>query len=160
MTGMGNGEFNSTGTLARAQFATTLYRMSESPDVEYTDKFKDISEGEWYTNAILWANKAGVANGYANGNFGPGDKINREQMATMMYNYAKSEGYDTSGRADISGFQDASNVNTFAKEAMEWAVGAGVIKGKDNGTKLDPQGNASRAETATIITRFSRNVEE
>ena len=154
MTGMGNGEFNSTGTLARAQFATTLYRMSGSPEIEYTDKFKDISEGEWYTNAILWANKAGVANGYANGNFGPGDKINREQMATMMYNYAKSEGYDISARKDLNSFADGKYVSSYAKNAMEWAVANGIITGKDNETRLDPQGSANRGECAAILMRF------
>lgn len=160
MKGLNDFEFGPTQPLARAQFALILYRMNGEPEVIYQPKFPDVQNGVWYTNAILWANSIEVVNGYSNtGMFGPGDNINREQMAVMMYRYANYKGYDTSGRADISGFQDASNVNTFAKEAMEWAVGVGVITGKDNGTKLDPQGNASRAETATIITRFSQKVE-
>lgn len=154
MTGMGNGEFNSTGTLARAQFAMTLYRMSGSPDVEYSAKFKDIADGVWYTKAILWASQAGVANGYANGNFGPSDNINREQMATMMYNYAKSEGYDVSAGKDLGSFADGKYVSAYARTAMEWAVANGIISGKDNGTRLDPQGSANRGECAAILMRF------
>ena len=71
-----------------------------------------------------------------------------------MYRYANYLGYNTSQRADYSRFSDAYRVNSFAWEAMQWAVGTGIITGKDNGTRLDPQGNASRAECATIITRF------
>lgn len=154
MTGMREGEFDSTGTLARAQFAMTLYRMSGSPDIEYSKRFQDVADGTWFTKAVLWANKAGVANGYANGNFGPGDNINREQMATMMYNYAKSEGYDVSARKDIGSFADGRYVSAYAKTAMEWAVANGIISGKDNGTRLDPQGSANRGECAAILMRF------
>lgn len=154
MSGMREGEFDSTGTLARAQFAMTLYRMSGSPDVEYSAKFKDIADGVWYTKAILWASQAGVANGYANGNFGPADNINREQMATMMYNYAKNEGYDVSARKNLGSFADGRYVSAYAKKAMEWAVANSIISGKDNGTRLDPQGSANRGECAAILIRF------
>lgn len=154
MNGMGNGEFNSTGTLVRAQFATTLYRMSGSPDVEYSTKFPDVADEQFYTKPILWASKVGVANGYANGNFGPGDNINREQMATMMYNYAKNEGYDISSKKSLEQFSDGQYVSTYAKNAMEWAVANGIITGKDSGTRLDPQGLANRGECAAILLRF------
>lgn len=154
MTGMENGEFNSTDTLPRAQFATTLYRMSGSPDVEYSTKFPDVADGQFYTKPILWASKVGVTNGYSNGNFGPGDKINREQMATMMYNYAKNEGYDISTKKSLEQFSDGQYVSTYAKNAMEWAVANGIISGKDNGTRLDPQGTANRGECAAILMRF------
>ena len=144
--------------LARAQFAVILHRMNGSPDIEYTNKFPDVADNQWYTYAILWANEAGVVGGYTDtGKFGPGDNINREQMAVMMYRYANYLGYDTSARADISKYTDAGNVNEFAKEAMSWAVGEGIITGKYNETQLDPQGNASRAECATIIMRFMEN---
>lgn len=71
-----------------------------------------------------------------------------------MYRYAGMKGYDTGIRVDFTRFKDASDVNTFAQEAMQWAVGTGIITGKYNGTMLDPQGNASRAECAIILTRF------
>ena len=157
MTGLNETTFGPVQYLARAQFSVILYRMNESPEITYIDKFPDVKEGVWYTNAILWANSTGVVNGYSDtGLFGPGDNINREQMAVMMYRYAKYQDYDVSQKADFSQFVDASRVNSFAEEAMQWAVGTGIITGKDNGTKLDPQGNASRAECATIIMRFNK----
>ena len=160
MTGLNETTFGPVQYLARAQFSVILYRMNESPEITYIDKFPDVKEGVWYTNAILWANSTGVVNGYSDtGLFGPGDNINREQMAVMMYRYAKYQDYDVSQKADFSQFVDASRVNSFAEEAMQWAVGTGIITGKDNGTKLDPQGNASRAECATIIMRFKKYYE-
>lgn len=158
MTGLNETTFGPYENLARAQFAVILHRMNGSPDMEYTNKFPDVADNQWYTDAILWANEAGVVGGYTDtGKFGPGDNINREQMAVMMYRYANYLGYDTSARADISKYTDAGNVNEFAKEAMSWAVGTGIITGKYNETQLDPQGNASRAECATIIMRFVEN---
>ena len=158
MTGLNETTFGPYENLARAQFVVILHRMNGSPDMEYTNKFPDVADNQWYTDAILWANEAGVVGGYTDtGKFGSGDNINREQMAVMMYRYANYLGYDTSTRADISKYTDAGNVNEFAKEAMSWAVGTGIITGKENETKLDPQGNASRAECATIIMRFVEN---
>lgn len=160
MTGLNSKEFGPGNNLARAQFSVILHRMNGEPAVTYSAKFKDVPKGQWYTNAILWANSIGVVNGYSDtGLFGTGDEINREQMAVMMYRYATYKKYDTSQKADFSKFKDASSVNAFAKEAMSWAVGSGIITGKDNGTKIDPQGKATRAECATIIMRFVEKYE-
>ncbi|MCI7180519.1 MAG: S-layer homology domain-containing protein [Schaedlerella sp.] len=155
MTGLNATTFGPAQSLARAQFAIILHRMNGTPEVTYTDKFPDVPDGIWFTDAILWASSTGVVTGYTDtGKFGPADNINREQMAVMMYRYANYKGYDTGTKADFSKFSDASKVSGFAEEAMQWAVGTGIITGKDNGTRLDPQGNASRAECATIIMRF------
>lgn len=159
MTGLDEKHFGPTEPLARAQFAVILYRMSGEPEVSYSNKFPDVADGLWYTDAIMWASENGIVNGYTDtGLFGPGDKINREQMAVMMYRYAKYCGYDVESE-DFSGilyrFTDGNSVNVFAREAMECIVGKGIISGKDNGTKLDPQGNAIRAECAAIIARYS-----
>lgn len=155
MTGKDTTHFAPSEKLARAQFATILYRMEGEPDVDISSKFADVPSNIWYTDAVLWANSIGVVNGYSStGLFGPNDSINREQMAVMMYRYAKYCSLDTSARASLGQFKDASYVNSFATEAMQWAVAEGIITGKDNGTRLDPQGNASRAECATIISRF------
>lgn len=158
MTGLDEKHFGSTESLARAQFAVILYRMSGEPEVSYSNKFPDVADGLWYSDAIMWASKNGIVNGYTDtGLFGPSDKINREQMAVMMYRYAKYCGYDVESE-DFSGimdrFTDGNSVNAFAREAMEYIVGKGIISGKDNGTKLDPQGNALRAECAAIIARY------
>ena len=155
MTGLNDTYFGAADPLARAQFAVILHRMNGEPKVAYSPQFPDVANGQWYTDAILWAADTGVVTGYSDtGNFGPGDEINREQMAVMMYRYAQAKGYDTSTKADFSRYQDASQVDGFAVEAMRWAVGTGIITGKDNGTRLDPKGNANRAECATIINRF------
>ena len=87
------------------------------------------------------------------GTFGPGDNITREQMAVMMYRYAKFKGYDITASADLSSFTDYKDVSDFSEKALKWAVGAGVISGNEDGT-LAPQGEASRAVCATIIQRF------
>ena len=129
--------------------------MNDTPEVKYTAKFPDVPEKMWFTNAILWAADTGVVTGYTDtGKLGPSDNINREQMAVMMYRYAKYKEYSIGNKADFDQYQDADKVSTFAKEAMQWAVGNGIITGKYNGTVLDPQGNATRAECATIIMRF------
>ena len=161
MTGLDATHFGALDNLARAQFAVILHRMNGDTDEAYIAKFPDVPDGIWFTDAVLWANKNGVITGYShNGHFGPGDKITREQMAVMMYRYADYMGYDTSEKEDFSKFNDAAKVNDFAKEAMQWAVGNGIITGKNNGTALDPQGNASRAECATIIMRFMEKYEK
>ena len=154
MTGLNETTFGPYDFLARAQFAVILHRMNGEPEMPYSSRFYDVAAGLWYTDAILWAADTGVVTGYTNGNFGPGDNINREQMALMMYRYANHKGYDTSARADFGSYQDASMVSDFAEEAMQWAVGEKIITGKYNETQLDPKGNASRAECATIIMRF------
>ena len=154
MTGINDTTFAPYESLARAQFAIILHRLNGEPQMEYTDRFHDVGEDLWYTDAILWAADTDVVTGYSNGNFGPADKINREQMATMMYRYAEYKGYSLEGGVDYSQYKDAANVSDFAKEAMSWAVGNGVITGKYDETQLDPQGEASRAECAIIMMRF------
>ncbi len=155
MTGLNENDFGAVQSLARAQFAVILYRMEGEPEVEYKDVFPDVADGQWYTDAIMWANQAGIVTGYTDsGLFGFADDINREQMAVMMHRYAEYKGFDISKKADFGAFSDAANVNEFADEAMQWAVGTGIISGKDEGTRIDPQGDAARAECATIIQRF------
>lgn len=158
MTGLKKDEFGPYQTLARAQFAVILWRLENSPETEFKQVFSDITDDEstaWYAPAVIWANKEKIVTGYSNGKFGPSDFITREQMALMMYRYAENyKKYDTSDSEKLDKFADAQMVSSYAKEAMEWAVGSKIITGKDNETKLDPQGIATRAECATIIMRF------
>lgn len=159
MTGVGDGSsFEPGSDIPRAQFATVLYRMAGSPDVDQGGYFPDVPANQWYYNAVTWASQAGVAGGYDNGNFGPNDMITREQIAKMIYGYMEYMEYDVSVSEDLSGFPDGESVSDFAKEYMEWAVASGVISGKKDlatGEKyLDPQANASRAEIATMILRL------
>ena len=159
MTGLNDTCFGTNDPLARAHFTTILYRMNDTPEVMYKAIFPDVPYGAWFTSSVLWAADTGVVTGYSDsGRFGPSDNINREQMAVMMYRYAQYKKYESEAPADISNFSDAASVTAYAKEAMEWAVGNKIISGKDNGTVLDPLGNATRAECATIIMRFIENV--
>ena len=153
MTGLTDTIFGPNDKLARAQFATILWRMEDEPAVTFEQKFPDVITGQFYTESVLWAANAGIVTGYTDtGKFGPGDNINREQIAVMMFRYANYLGLDTSQRADFSSYPDAANVNSFAKDAMSWCVANGIITG-DNG-RLNPQGETVRAVCATIISRF------
>ena len=153
MTGLQDTYFGVEEELARAQFTVILYRMAGSPEVAYDFRFRDVPEGEWYTDAVLWANNAGVVTGYTDTQtFGASDPITREQIAAMMYRYASYIGSDTEGRAVLDTYPDAADVSTYAIDAMQWAVSEGIITG--DGGYLLPQHNTSRAVCATIITRF------
>ncbi len=157
MTGKDETHFAPLENLARAQFAVIVHRIQDKPKVEYQPAFPDVEDGIWYTDAILWAASAGVVTGYTDTHlFGPADDINREQMAVMMYRYADYLKYDISKKAPFDKFEDAGSVNEFAQEAMKWAVGTGIITGKYEGTKIDPQGKALRGECAIIIQRFMK----
>ncbi len=158
MTGLNDQYFGAADLLSRAHFATTLYRLAGSPEIAYTDKFPDVPDNTFYTKPVLWASSEDIIKGYAEGTFGPDDNITREQMAVMMYRYAKFKGLDTSAKGDLTVFPDGSDVSEFAEEAMIWAVGEGLISGNKDGT-LAPQGNASRAVCATILMRFIENCE-
>ena len=161
MTGLEKTIFGPNQKLARAQFALILYRMEGQPAVDFTNPFPDVPDDSWYTDAVLWAVKAGVVTGYTgSGKFGPSDDITREQMATMMYRYAKYKNLDVSEEKSLNTFPDGSKVQEFAVDGMEWCVAKGIISGKGEEPKvLDPQGSTIRAECATIISRFVKIAE-
>lgn len=163
MNGVDLDHFEPLSNLARAQFAIILHNIEGKPSTAYEPKFKDVADGEWYTEAIMWASSNKIVTGYTDGSerFGWGDNILREQMAVMMHRYAENfKNYNVSDTADFDRFEDAQSVSAYAEEAMKWAVGTGIITGKDNGTRLDPQGYASRAECAIIIQRFLERYEK
>ena len=155
MTGMGDGtNFGPAENLSRAQFATILYRMEGSPEVDYKEVFPDVKDGEFYTDAVLWANENDIVTGYVDsGTFGPADHITLEQMAVMMYRFAQYKKYDVKDSTELDSFPDHEKVSEFAEAAVKWASATGLIRG-DQGN-INPQGNASRAQCATIMMRFS-----
>lgn len=159
MTGITETEFGPDENLSRSQFAVILYRLENSPEVAYSDVFADVPDNMWFTDGILWANKNGIVTGYGDsGLFGTDDSITREQMALMMYRYAKYKAYDTSDEAELDQFADEDQISDYAREATAWAVGSGLVTGKTD-TVLDPLGNASRCECSTIIMRFMHKYE-
>ena len=154
MTGKDSVTFAPDEELARAQFALILYRMEGEPEVDSTEPAFPDAEAGWYKNAVIWASENSIITGYSDtGLFGPADPINREQMATIMFRYAKYKGWGINQQENISIFPDASKVNPFAKDAVSWAVANKIISG--NNGNLDPQGSAVRAQAATIISRFT-----
>ena len=116
----------------------------------------NAKDGSWYIDAVAWAAANGVVNGTGNNRFDPNGKITREQMAAILFRYAQKKGIDTSKRGDLSNFPDANKISAYAKEAVCWAVGEGIIKGSDG--KILPQGNATRAQVATILMRYIENI--
>ena len=143
-------------TTSRAMIATILWRMAGSPVVNYAMNYTDVAQDQWYSEAIRWATSEGVVTGYGNGLFGTNDPITREQLATMLWRYAQSEGYDVSvgESTNILSYTDVADLADYAIAAMQWAVGAGIINGTGDGSTLSPQGQATRAQAAVMLMRF------
>lgn len=155
----GTDKFEPDGNLTRGMFATVLYRMAGGPAVEFENKFLDVEAGKYYSNAVIWANKKGIVDGLDGGTrFGVEEFITREQIAKMLKEYARVCSYNTSEKADLSEFPDVSDVSGWAMGYMQWAVGCGMIGGKNiDGTYyLDPKGNATRVECAAMLMRFMK----
>lgn len=156
-----NGLFNGTsattfspnGTMTRSMLVTVLWRMEDEPTANSANPFADVAAGTWYTDAVVWASSAGIVNGTSATTFDPDGTVTREQIAAILYRYAKTKGWDISGASSLSSFTDGPQVSDWAARAMEWAYAEGLITGKDGG-RLDPQGQASRAEVATILMRL------
>ena len=159
MEGYGNGLFGPNDTLSRAQLCQILYNMEGQPAVTGESAFTDVADGAWYFDAVTWAASEGIATGYGDGTYGPDDSITREQLAAILYRYASYKGYDVSVGEDtnILSYADALDVSEWAIPAMQWACGSGVIEGVTDST-LVPQGNATRAQAATMLMRFCETV--
>ena len=159
MNGTGTNTFEPESTMTRAMLVTVLWRYAGAPKPG-ANPFTDVPNGKWYTDAVAWAAENGVVNGVGDGKFEPDGSVTREQMATILYRYAQKVGIDTSKHTELSAFPDANRVSAYARAPMQWIVAEGVIGGsRENGQDwLNPQGNATRAEVATILMRFIENV--
>ena len=156
MSGTSGSTFSPDAAITRAQLVTILWRMAGSPQVNGLMDFDDVSQDAYYTEAVRWAASEGIAGGYGNGLFGSDDPITREQMAAILYRFAQHMGYDVSIGEDtnILSYTDALDVSGYAVAALQWACGAGIIRGTGDGSTLTPQGGATRAQAAVILTRF------
>ncbi len=155
LTGTSDTEFSPNDPMTRGMLVTVLYRMEGRPEVLTGNKFPDVNVKKYYASAITWASEQNIVSGYSNGKFGPEDSITREQLAKVLYLYADYKGYDVTAKESLSAFNDASNVSSYAKKYMQWAVAEGLIKGSNG--KLKPKGEATRAEIAAILKRFVEN---
>lgn len=152
--GIGNSLYDPDGSTTRAMFVTVLYRMAGSPEVASLNTgFTDVVKGSYYEKAVAWAVDMGVVKGVSKTAFAPQKELSREEMATMLYRYAKFCGENMSAKGDLSVYTDADDVSGWAAEAMVWATGAKLINGFTNGT-LQPQGSATRAQLAAILCRY------
>lgn len=154
MKGASETVFNPHVDTDRGMIVTMLYRLEKEPKADAAKLFADVAQDRWYTDAVAWGVPAGVVKGYDNGNFGPEDKVTREQLALFLLRYAQLKGYDVTGRDALDGFTDSQNVSAWALDAVQWAVSAGLLKG-DNG-ELQPGDNATRAEAAAMFARFAK----
>ena len=158
MLGTSKTMFSPHGTATRGMMATILWRMEGSPATKGKNSFTDVEAGKWYADAITWTAENGIFAGYGKEKFGPDDPITREQLAAIFYRYADYKGYDLTVKGNLDKFKDADKITDYAKMAMQWAVGSGLVKGK-SGNLLDPQGTATRAEIAAMLHRFIEKYE-
>lgn len=153
MVGTSATKFSPDATTTRGMVVTILYRLEGEPAVSGKSTFADVVGTAWYANAVEWAAKNKIVDGYGNGKFGPEDVITREQMVAILYRYAAFKGLDMTKTADLSKFTDSGKISSWAKPALSWANAEGLISGKSGGV-LDPLGTATRAEVATILRNF------
>ena len=156
MNGTAANTFSPKANTTRGMVVTVLYRLENQPSTSAAS-FTDVASGAYYANAVAWANANGIVSGYGSGKFGPNDKVTREQLAAILYRYAQYKKYDVSGANSLDGYTDVQSVSSYAVPALQWANAAGVVNGK-SGSKLDPKGNATRAEVAAMLMRFCENV--
>ena len=148
--------FGPEDSLTRAQIVVILWRMEECPVTDYAMTFKDV-KAEWYTEAIRWAQSTGIVAGYSTEAFGPDDPITREQMATILYRYAKYHDVDVANTNTLAGFDDLTDVSSWALDAMKWANAVGLVKGRTT-TTLVPAAEIKRVEAAAMIQRYCENI--
>ena len=160
MDGVSASEFAPDTTLTRAMLVTILWRMEGEPVVNYLMPFTDVDGGAWYAEAVRWAASEGIVTGVSDTSFAPNAEITREQLAAILWRYAKYKGYDVSigESTNILSYTDFDEIGEYAIPALQWACGEGIISGRGGGI-LDPRGTASRAEAAAMLQRFAASAE-
>lgn len=159
MNGTGDGTtFEPSASTTRGMIVTVLWRMEGKPTSSAKVSFSDVADGEYYAGAIAWAAEHKIVEGFSAESFKPEQDITREQLATILWRYAKYKGYDVSvsESTNILSYLDASSVSKYAVSAVQWTCGVGLFNG-DNG-KLMPQGNAERCQVAAILHRFCKSM--
>lgn len=160
--GMGNFEFRPLSKMNREMFVTVLYRLAGEPEVEGESDFTDVTDPEaWYYKAVLWAAENSIVNGMGDGSFGLGRALSRQQMVTFLYRYARFAGLDTriGEETGLDAFEDGASVQSWAAEAMLWAVDKGIITGVTEKT-LEPAASTNRAQVAAVMQRLEEAAAE
>ena len=151
MNGVSADSFDPKGNLTRAAIVTVLYRLEGSPATAAAIEFNDVPANQWYSDAVAWAVKYGITNGYGDGRFGPDDPITREQLAVFLYRYAKSRNIIVPAYGKLLQ-SDASKIDSWALDAMTWAYSKGIVEEVEG--MLAPVDKALRHMIATALTRF------
>lgn len=141
----------------RGMVVSILHRLAGSPTVS-AEVFKDVTADDWYGQAVAWAASEGIASGTSAETFSPNAAVTREQLAALLCNFAAQQGVDTTARSDLSCFDDAATVSDWAQDAVSWAHAEGLLAGT-SATMLAPQGEATRAQLAAMLVRFSDYLE-
>ena len=157
MSGTGDNKFSPDINITRGMFAAMLYRLEGEPEVRSENKFGDVSENEYYYKAVVWAAENGIVSGTGETAFSPDDNITREQLAVMLKNYGEKFGIGLSGIDFTDIFDDFDTVSHWAEDGINWAVENKIISGKGENT-LAPKDNATRAEGAAVLRRFTELV--
>lgn len=152
-SGISDDRFAPDDSMTRGMFVTVLYRLAGSPAAGRA-AFTDVSDSDWYAVSVAWANANGIVGGVGNGLFAPNQPITREQLALILYQYAKGTSPGTEGLFRTF-YPDGREISDWALTAMAWAVDQGILSGK-TGNQLDPKGTATRAEAATMLMRLSQ----
>ena len=157
--GTSNTTFNPNTKLTRGMLVTILHRMDGKPTPTTQNKFSDVYKSQYYYDAVIWANEKGIVHGYGDGSkFGPDDNITRQDLAVILRNFAQYKGKNVNITSDLNKFKDGNLVSDYAKTAMQWATGKGVITGNNNGESLTPHANSTRAEAAGMIYNYCTKV--
>lgn len=158
MNGTGPGTFSPGGTVTRGQAAAMLHRLAGEPAVRGSS-FSDVPASAYYAGAVAWAARRNIVEGFQDGTFRPDLPVSRQQLAAILWRYAKLEKADSGARAALQAFPDAGEVSGYAREAMGWALAEGILQGTQDGT-LQPQGRAARGQAAVLLERFQTLLEE
>ena len=158
MQGTGK-DFEPDSTMTRAMLVTVLYRMEESAEYSGENTFADVREDSWYFDAVKWASGNNIVSGVETNLFAPDENITREQMAVILYRYAKLKGFEIKSDVNLEKFEDADNISDWAFDALKWANASGIINGISK-TCISPSDSATRAQVATMIMRFCGSYEK
>lgn len=158
MNGVSADRFDPDGTMTRGMLVTVLYRLAGKPSVGGSNPFRDVSQGQYYYDPVRWARNNNIVNGVSDTEFAPDELVSREQIAAILYRYYSNYlGKKAEQISKLTEYTDRNQISSYAQDAFGWAVGAGVINGT-SATLLDPHGDATRAQAATMLQRFAKLV--
>ena len=157
MTGVSKTMFDLTSFVNRAMVVTTLWAMEGKPEPKGTKSFSDVPQGRYFTKAVQWAAEKEIVTGHVGGVYKPFDAVSRQQLVTIMYQYARMHEWDSQASGSLAPYADQAAISGYGVLPFRWAVGHGLISGRTE-TQLAPREAVMRSELATILMRFHQNI--